>query len=263
MPINTERQTSQSSIRLLHILEAIAGNKLPVRLQDLAKQVNMTQSTVLRYLYALEAENYIYQEEDTSRYALTWRVCRLGMNIDSMLSLRNITTPFINRLANALSLGTCLVIEQNMECFYLDCIDNPNSPTLQRIGKQAPLHATASGKVMLSRYVPAQLEEYIATTGLARYTEHTITDPEKLRAELAIIRKQGFATDEEECEINLRCISIPLRNYTGEIVASMSIFGNSYDVTDDRIREEIFPALQEATSTISARLGYLPLEADA
>ncbi|MEM5796516.1 MAG: helix-turn-helix domain-containing protein, partial [Bacillota bacterium] len=84
---NSERQTSQSSSRLLRILEAIAENKLPVRLQDLAKQVDMTQSTVLRYLYALEDANYIYREDDTSRYALTWRVCRLGKNVDSSLSL--------------------------------------------------------------------------------------------------------------------------------------------------------------------------------
>ncbi len=255
---NSERQTSQSSSRLLRILEAIAENKLPVRLQDLAKQVDMTQSTVLRYLYALEDANYIYREDDTSRYALTWRVCRLGKNVDSSLSLRNITTPFINRLANYLSLGTCLVIEQNNECVYLDCIDNPNSPTLQRIGKRAPLHATGSGKVLLSKYSELQLGEYISVKGLTRYTDHTITDPDLLRSELERIRRQDFAIDEEECEVGLRCISIPLRNYTGEIIAAMSVFGNTSDLTDQRIHDEIYPMLKEATDIISSRLGYTP-----
>ncbi|MEM5769096.1 MAG: IclR family transcriptional regulator, partial [Bacillota bacterium] len=171
---------------------------------------------------------------------------------------RNITTPFINRLANYLSLGTCLVIEQNNECVYLDCIDNPNSPTLQRIGKRAPLHATGSGKVLLSKYSELQLGEYISVKGLTRYTDHTITDPDLLRSELERIRRQDFAIDEEECEVGLRCISIPLRNYTGEIIAAMSVFGNTCDLTDQRIHDEIYPMLKEATDTISSRLGYTP-----
>ena len=148
--VSPKRQSSQSSLRLLQILECIAESRIPVRLQDLAKQVGMTQSTVLRYLYALQEANYIYQEPDTLRYTLTWRVCRLTKNVNSLLSLRNITTPFINRMANTLLLGTCLVMEEENKCLYIDCIESPNSPTLQRIGKSSPMHATGSGKVLLS-----------------------------------------------------------------------------------------------------------------
>ena len=118
----TERQTNQSSIKLLQIMECLAEQRTPMRVQDLAKKVNMTQATVLRYLYALQDAKYIYQDTETSRYALTWRVCRLSENLNSFLSLRNITTPFINSLANTLSLGVCLVVNQNDECMYLDCI---------------------------------------------------------------------------------------------------------------------------------------------
>lgn len=254
----SERQSNQSSIRLLQIMECLADNRTPMRLQDLAKQVGMTQSTVLRYLYALQDAKYIYQDEETSRYALTWRICRLCEHQNSLLGLRNITTPFINHLANTLSIGTCLVIDQNNECVYLDCIDNPNSPTLQRIGKQAPLHATGSGKVLLSKYSEFQLKDYIATKGLQKYTEYTITDPEELQKELEKVRRQGFAMDEQECELGLRCISIPLRDYSGCIIASMSIFGNVTDMNDERIQSEIYPALKEASDTISSRLGFDP-----
>lgn len=253
-----ERQSSQSSIRLLHILECLANNRMPLRLQEIAKQVGMTQSTVLRYLYALQAANYIYQEDETSRYGLTWRICGLGENLNTQLSLRNITTPFINRLANTLSTGACLVVEQDDECLYLDCIDIPNySSTLQRIGKRAPLHTTGSGKVLLSRYNSARLDDYIATNGLTKYTEYTITDPDVLRRELECIRQQGFAMDEQECEIGLRCISIPLRDFSGQIVASISVFGNTADMSDQRIKSEIYPALKEVATVVSSRLGYV------
>lgn len=257
MPISeTERQTNQSSMRLLQIMECLAKNRIPMRLQEIAKQVEMTQSTVLRYLYALEDSNYIYQDEDSSRYALTWKVCSLSENLNSLLGLRNISNPFVNQLANTLSLGACVVIEKDNECLYVDCIDNPNSPTLQRIGKQSPMHTTGSGKIFLSQYNEQQLNNYIETKGLTRYTDYTITDTDTLRKELAKIRERGYGTDNQECEPGLRCISVPLRDYSGRIVAAMSIFGNPADMNDQRIREEIFPALKAAAKTISVRLGY-------
>lgn len=254
--VSTERQTSQSSVRLLQILECMAVNRTPMRLQDISKAVEMTQPTVLRYLYALEDAGYIYQDEESSRYGLTWRVCRLSDGLNTMLGLRNITTPFTNQLANTFSLGACLVVERGDECMYLDCIDNPNSPTLQRIGKKAPLHATGSGKILLSQYTDLQLDTYISK-GLTKYTGHTITDPDRLRTELSAIRQQGYAMDNEECEIGLRCVSCPLYDYTGRILAAMSVFGNTSDMSDTRIASEILPHLTAITATISSRLGYV------
>ena len=253
---DTERQTNQSSMRLLQIMECLAKNRVPMKLQDIAKQVNMTQSTVLRYLYALEDSNYIYQDNDSARYALTWRVCRLSENLNSLLGLRNISNPFVNHLANSLSLGACVVIEKDKECLYVDCIDNPNSTTLQRIGKQSPMHTTGSGKIFLSQYSEEQLNDYIQTKGLVKYTDYTITDSESLRKELLKIREHGYGMDEQECEPGLRCISVPLRDYTRKVVAAMSVFGNVSDMKDQRIKEEIYPALKTAADTISTRLGY-------
>lgn len=252
-----ERQSNQSSMRLLQIMECLADNRAPMRLQELAKQAGMTQSTVLRYLYALQDAHYIYQDADTSRYALTWRVCRLSSNLNSLVGLRNMAAPFISQLAHSLSLGVCLVVDQDSACLYLDCIDNPSSPGLQRIGKLAPLHATGSGKVLLSQYSGPQLEAYIRTKGLQRYTEYTITDPGLLREELNRVREQGFGMDEQECELGLRCISLPLRDYSGDIIAAMSLFGSLTQMDPQRIREETYPALRAAADAVSSRLGYI------
>lgn len=253
---NVDRQSSQSTARLLRIMECLAQNSSPMRLQDLAKEVKMTQSTVLRYLYTLQDENYVYQEEDTSRYALTWRICKLSANVNSPISLRNFAAPFINQLANAFHLGTCLVINDGDECMYLDCIANSNT-SLQYIGKRAPLHVTGSGKVLLSQYCDSQLNDYISTKGLTKFTEYTITDPEVLRKELQKIREQDFGMDEEECEIGLRCISCPLRDYSGQVIAAMSVFGCIEDMPDSKIENEVYPALKKATTIISSRLGYI------
>lgn len=256
MTNNSNRQTNRSSIRLLQILECLAQERAPMRLQDISKQVGMTQSTVSRYLYALQEENYVYQESETSRYALTWRICGLCENLSTPLSLRSISASFINHLAITLSLGACLVVDKDSECMYLDCIDNPRFPTLQHIGKRASLHATGSGKVLLSQYSETQLSTYIQTKGLIRYTEHTITDPAALYKELSDVRQKGFALDMEECENGLYCLSVPLRDYSKRIVAAISLFGNADDLSKEKMTDNLYPILKETAALISIRLGY-------
>ncbi|MCQ2561851.1 MAG: IclR family transcriptional regulator [Clostridia bacterium] len=226
------RQTSQSSIRLLHIIECLAENRTPMRLQDLAEKAGMTQSTVLRYLYSITE------------------------SLNSQLSLRSITSPFMNKLVSRLSLGTCLVVGRDGECMYLDCIENQDFSSLQRIGKAAPMHATGSGKLLLSQYSDAELEEYIKAKGLPQYTDYTITDMETLKAVLAKVRENGYAMDEQECELGLRCVSFPLRDYTGSITAAISVFGDLKGMNDERLQNEIIPMVKDAAESISARLGY-------
>lgn len=253
-----KKSQSQSSDKLLLILETISKNRLPVRLQDLAEKVGMTQSSVLRYLKALLSANYIYQEETTGRYALTWKICSLGENLNSPLGMRNTVSPFINRLAAALDLGACLVVNQLNQCMYLDCVDISLSPdrTLQYIGKRAPLHVTSSGKILLSSFSEAQLDEYIAACGLVKYTDNTITDRERLLEELAKIRESGYAIDDEECEKGLKCFSMPLRSYSGAIVAAISVFGGTERMTEDMMMNRIYPLLSSEIKIISARLGF-------
>ena len=255
---NSEKHSSLSSDKLLMIIECIAENRQPVRLQDLAEQVGITQSTVLRYLRTLQNCNYVYQDETTLRYALTWKVCRLTENLNSYLSLRNIATPFVNDLANTLHTGICLVTEQSYECVYLDCIDAPNpfQPPLQFIGKRAPMHVTASGKVLLSSFSDQQLEEYISTKGLKPCTKNSIHQKGRLIEELAQIRKQGFATEIEECELGLRCISYPIRCYSGKIYAAISAFGRVGELDDRFLQEYVQPLLKKSSEMISLRLGW-------
>lgn len=231
---------------------------MPMRLQDLAEQTGLTQSTVLRYLRTLQNSNYVYQEEDTLRYALTWKICNLTTNLNSYLSLRNIANPFVNQLANTLHAGVCLVVNQDDSCLYLDCIDSPASSQapLQFIGKRAPLHVTSSGKLMLSSFSEARMDEYIARTGLTRFTEYTITTRDGLVAELDAIRRQGFSLDMEECEIGMRCISYPIYCYNGNLFAAISVFGRTTDLDEQFVQQQVHPLLKEISGIISQRLGY-------
>ena len=254
-----ERQISTSSDKLLSILECIASNRSPMRLQDIADACDISLPTVLRYLRTLQGASYVYQDEATLRYALTWKLCKLTENMNTYLGLRNVAAPFVTELGNELQLGCCLVVDRNYQCVYLDCVDNPRATEpVQYIGKRAPLHVTGSGKLLLSEYTQAQFDEFIHTCKLEKYTEHTITSPQALARQLEQIRQQGYALDNEECEVGLRCVSYPLRNYTGQIYAAISVFGNARDMTDELLDTVVRPRLKAAAEAISLRLGWQP-----
>ena len=252
----TDSQTSnQSTDKLLTVLECLSSNRCSLRLQDISDQTGLSQATALRYLNSLINSNYVFKDE-SMRYSLTWKVCKLSDNVRSNLNLRNISSTIINDISNKLHLGVCLVINHNNQCMYLDCVDDPSSltVTLQRIGICTPLHATGSGKVLLSALSPDQLDAYIKN-GLEKLTDYTITDAEALRKEIDRTKQQGYGTDDEECEMNLKCISFPIRDYQEMIVASLSAFGPLAVMTETKIAEAK-EALTLATASISEKLGY-------
>ena len=118
---------------------------------------------------------------------------------------------------------------------------------------------------MLSTYTVSsfsyrKVEEIIAEKGLERLTENTITTPEKLFEELALIRKRGYAVDDEECEIGHRCIAVPIYDYSGNVAGAISAFDNIERVTDRRIETVLLPELKRTAREISLRLGYTPDE---
>ena len=247
-----------SSDKLFRIVECLAASRLPNRLTDLADKLSMPQPTLLRYLKTLCSQGYAYRDDSTGCYALTWKICRLADAVKSNLSLRSIAAPFLNQAANVLNAGTLLAIEQDKSVLYLDFVDYPRRimKTMLRIGKNAPIHTSASGKVLLSSFSQRKVEEIITERGLERLTGKTITDPKRLFEELSRIRHQGYAIDDEECEMGHRCISVPIYDYSGNVAGAISAFDSFERMTESRMQQVLLPELQRTAIEISLRLGY-------
>ena len=125
----------------------------------------------------------------------------------------------------------------------------------QHIGKTAPMYVTGIGKLFLSEFSDAEIDAYVAQTGLKAYTENTVTTKEALLKEFEFIRDNGFVYDNEECELGVRCVAVPIRNYTGNIACGLSISGPTARLTDEVIAENI-DALKDIAARASAALGY-------
>lgn len=252
-----EKQTrlNQSVEKALQIIEVMASAREPMRLADLAQQVGMPPSTTLRMVNTLVEHRYAYQDVTTLRYALTFKFAQIGAMIGARFNIRDMARPYLAELSRRCAESTCLATEEDMELIYLDVIDGPDGmlKITQRIGKRAPMHSTGVGKLILTQYSREQLQRLIHTKGLVRLTDNTKTSPEALERELEIVRAQGYALDDEECELGARCVAAPIRNYEGRIVAGISVSGPIFRMSHARIMELIPPVIDTARQ-ISAAL---------
>jgi DNA-binding IclR family transcriptional regulator len=248
---------NQSGEKLLKIMEFIADQGTPVRVLDIAKGMNTSSSTILRFLRTLEDCGYVGQDPATLRYYLTFKICGISNKVISSTDIRDICHPFLRDLARMMGESVCLATENNLSVAYIDVVEGRHSiiRNMQRIGSAAPMHCTGIGKILLMEAQEEKLNRLINERGLERFTKNTITTREDLIQELAQVRARGWAYDNEECEIGARCIAFPIRNFSGKIVAGFSVTGLTARMSDSFLNTRL-EMLQQTADAISRELGY-------
>lgn len=248
---------NQSVEKVFQIIEIMAENKGPMRLQDISQKIGLPTSTALRYLNTLLLYNYVMQDADTLKYSLTLKFAQIGSLVSSQISIRDVARPYLIELSEKCQESTCLAIEENMEVIYIDVVDGPDNMlrTMQRIGKRALLHSTGVGKLLLQNYDAGKIDMMIAEKGLPSITKKTITTKEALLEELNKVKLQGYALDDEECEMGARCIAAPIRDYTGKIIAAISVSGPTIRMTHEKINI-IKEYIKETAGKISKIMAY-------
>ena len=248
---------NQSGEKLLKIMEFIADQGTPVRVLDIARGMNTSSSTILRFLRTLEECGYVGQDPATLRYYLTFKICGIANKVISATDIRGICHPFLRDLARMMGESVCLGTEDNLSVAYIDVVEGRHSiiRNMQRIGSAAPMHCTGIGKILLMEADDEKLDRLIKERGLQRFTKNTITTREDLEQELAQVRARGWAYDNEECELGARCIAFPIRNFSGKIVAGFSVTGLAARMSDSFLNTRL-DMLQETADAISRELGY-------
>jgi DNA-binding IclR family transcriptional regulator len=250
-------QLNFSTDKVLSILEYLAGAVEPVRLKTLSADLGLNNSTALRFLTSLEKNGYVQQETETRRYLLTMKICTLSYKLLSHNNIIFYAKPFLEHLSDLFKEAACLSIEQDMSMVYVAAHDGPDHmlKSFNYIGKRAPMHCTGSGKLLLTNYSDERLVEYLNEKGNIKPTKKTINTFKELKKELAQIKKQNYSIDDEECEIGMRCVAIPIRNYTGAIIAGLSVTGPAARMPFQKIKENL-SFLSTVSRQLSVLLGY-------
>jgi DNA-binding IclR family transcriptional regulator len=248
---------NQSAGKVFRIVEVMAREGEPQKLQDIARKAELPQSTALRMLGTLIEYGYARQDSSTLRYSLTLKFAHIGSMIRSHFRAVDIIRPYLLALSKECGESACYAVEQDMELVYMDVADGPDGmlKIMQRIGKRAPLHCTGIGKIMLLNCSETELDLFISAKGLPPLTPQTITTKADLQKELAKIGSQGYAIDREECELGAICIAAGIRDYTGRYAGGISIAGpiSRFDQKRiDAVKNLVKETAEKITSILSA-----------
>lgn len=253
----TAHTSNQSTEKALMILELLASSRSPMRLRDISDTLNINNSTALRFLNSLQQCGYVAQENESQRYFPTFKLCHIANQISSRTELQTITHPHLIQLSEEFQESLCVSIEQDRSMVYVDVASGPGRAllSLQKVGNTVPMHCTGNGKLLLANYTEEQLDAYIRYKGLPQFTKNTITTKEKLLSELEIVRAADVSYDNEECEIGVRCMACPIRDYTNTIIAGISVTGPVSRMTDSTL-QQFYTKLKAASVQISRALGF-------
>jgi DNA-binding IclR family transcriptional regulator len=254
-PGPSQVQSVDRAVAILYLL----AERGDAGVTDVAAALGVHKSTAFRLIGALEAGSLIEQDGGRGKYHLGRGVLRLAGATAGRLELPTESRPVCRRLAADLGEAVNVAILDSGEATSILQEYGTSSITGRNwIGQRIPLHATATGKVLLAWMDAVALKEVLASEP-PRYTPATVTESTLLEAELAAVRGQGWASTTEEFEIGLNAVAAPVRDATGDVVAAVGVSGPTY-----RLAVDSFPTvaahLIEGAREISARLGYFGRE---
>ncbi len=254
MTVSDTTGSAKALVKGIAIISLLAGHKDGMRLTDLVAQIDLPRGTVVRLLGVL-IDAHLVRHSPDGRYRLGPQCAVWGADFLSALELREVASDVMTRLVEV-GRETChLGVRDGDAVLYIDKVESQHSLRMvSRVGGRNPLHCTSLGKAMLA-FLPADELDEFCSRPLERRTANTIVAPEVLRAELQRIRDRGYAIDDVENEVGVRCISAPVFDHNGDPVGSISLAGPTMRMTWERI-EQLTEPLINAAQEISARLGF-------
>jgi len=242
--------------RAVAILDLLWQHGKELNAQEISEQIRVNKNTVRRLLKALAYHRLLEEDERTGRYRLGMKLFELGSSVVARLDIRARARPYLERLVLETGETAHLCILDRGEVLYLDKHEPTRTMRIpSEVGRRNPAYCTAVGKALLAYLPEEELEELVRRHGLRAYTPHTITTLVELKRELARVRERGYAVDNEEFEEGLKCIGAPVRDYSGQVVASISIAGPAFRLTEERI-PVLAHSVQEVARELSEELGY-------
>jgi DNA-binding IclR family transcriptional regulator len=250
----------QSVDRALTILELLASDG-ELGVTEMASTLGVHKSTVSRLVATLEGHGLVEQLSDRGRYQLSLGVVRLAGAARGRLDVVTESRPLSRALAAETGETVNLVVLSSGETLYLDQASSGSALQIHNwLGKRNPVHATANGRVLLAALPEAEAEPLIAQAvgadgTLPAFTSETVPDPATIRTILATVRSAGYAIVTNELELGLTAIAAPIRGIGGGVIASLSVSGPSFRMTEERTLAMVAP-LVAAAAQVSARMGY-------
>lgn len=242
--------------KVFAIIESVvAGQDTGVTYSEIVAALELPKSSVHRVLKSLTGLGYLNFNPETKRYFGSLRLAALGAEVMSHFHLREHVRPYLLKLHRETDHTTNLAVLDRTVGVFIDKIESKDFgiKLFSEIGKTFPLHCTSLGKALLA-FSSEDAVVRLLESPLKALTEKTITEPEVLKRELALIREQGYAIDNEEITRGIMCVASPVFGFNGEVACAISITFPAYIKQDRGIEREI-AAIKKFAALISSSLG--------
>ncbi|WP_137178941.1 IclR family transcriptional regulator C-terminal domain-containing protein [Roseomonas sp. AR75] len=249
-----DRELVHSALRLFEVLKAFRRDRPRMTLSEVAEHTGLTRASARRFLLTLVHAGYA--ETDGKRFALTPRLLELGHAVMASSSVWDVARPVLAGLSERLGESCYGAVLDGVEVLYV--LHIPSARHLinvdLRVGSRTPAYCSSVGRVLLAGLTPAAAERLIAASRPEPRTPNTITDKAALLAAIDQARAQGWAIVDEELELGLRSLSVPLRGRSGVTVGALNVCGPTSRVSLEELRTQFLGELLEASAVIQAAL---------
>lgn len=242
--------------RVLNILESFLNEEGEIGLVELANLSKLNISTTHRIASSLVKRGYLNQPNKRAKYSLSMKLLEFTPFIENIERIADIAFPFLVELNKQVNESIVVSVLDRNEAINIEHVEcRQNLRFTSRLGARLPLHSTAVGKILLAGMTEEELEKFLHSKELTRFTENTITDPDRLRAELATIRREEIAIGEEEFELGVICVASSIRDGSGKVIAAVVASVPSARLNSNRM-QELKCLVRSCGLKISKALGY-------
>ncbi|WP_210482659.1 IclR family transcriptional regulator domain-containing protein [Microvirga antarctica] len=247
------RDFVNSLARGLEVIRSFTRNKPAMTLSEVAERTDMNRAAARRFLLTLVREGYA--ETNGKYFRLRPKVLELGFSVLASMDLTEVLRPVMDELAEKLEESCFAAVLDRDSVIYIARAESRRFVNVGiSIGSRAPAHAMSSGRVLLAALPDAEFEAYLEALKVEKLTPNTMTSKVKLRAAIDEARRQGWAIVDQEYEIGLRSMSVPIKDRAGTTVAALNITCPTPRVTLDDMRVRFLPELQAGAQRIAMGL---------
>lgn len=255
-----DKSRLSSVANAIRVTRAFTDDEYEMGISELSKRLGLAKSTVHRHAATLLEAEFLEQNKETGKYRLGMVLFELGALVRRKMDVANEARPQLRSLMETTGETVQLAIFDHLSVLYINKMESRQAVRMSSaVGSRAPAYCTSVGKVLLAEQ-PEDVIKKVIDAGLVRYSPRTITDPRALMDELARVRTGGYAVDDEEMEVGLRCVAAPIRMHDGRVVAAIGVAAPIQRM-NKKIMQTCTPMVVASADAISRRLGYLPSRA--
>ncbi len=248
----------QSVSHALDILESFTKTDKELGVTELSKRLGLHKNNVFRLLATLEHRGYIEQNRETESYRLGPKTLQIGSIFIEQRECRRQARPILEDLMAATGETAVVAVLRADKVIYMDSVEaNRAVRAVSRIGAMLPAQCTAVGKAQLALLSPADIERLYQGSVLEQQTSRSLKSRDALIADLAATRERGYAVENEECDVDVRSIAAPVRDFSKNVIAAIGIIGPVSRLTDQQLEQGgVIARLQDAALALSRKLGF-------